>query len=94
MSFAWLARGLAGITAAVVRMIASISIWFASQIWFSAHACLALGPFDMSLPQWQTVDGFALGLSAIAAILLVGRKWEILVVLPVMALVSMAVSFL
>jgi chromate transporter len=94
MSFAWLARGLAGITAAVVGVIASISIWFASQIWFSAHACLAIGPFDMSMPQWQTVDGFALGLSTIAAILLIGRKWDILVVLPVMALVSIAVSLL
>ena len=58
MAVAWLARGLAGVTAAVVGVIASISIWFAGQIWFAAHASLALGPFDISLPQWHSVDGF------------------------------------
>jgi len=94
MSVAWLARGLAGITAAVVGVIASISIWFAGQIWFLAHARLTLGPFDISLPQWQAVDGSALGLSAIAAIMLIWREWDILWVLPTLALVSVAVSLL
>ena len=94
MSVAWLARGLAGITAAVVGVIASISIWFAGQIWFLAHAHLTLGPFDISLPQWQAVDGSALGLSAIAAIMLIWRDWDILWVLPTLALVSVAVSLL
>ena len=94
MSVAWLARGLAGVTAAVVGVIASISIWFSGQIWFVAHASLALGPFDISLPQWHSVDGLAFSLSAIAAILLIWRKWDILWVLPTMALVSAAISFL
>ena len=94
MAVAWLARGLAGVTAAVVGVIASISIWFAGQIWFAAHASLAFGPFNISLPQWHSVDGLAFSLSAIAAILLIWRKWDILWVLPTMALVSAAISFL
>ena len=94
MAVAWLARGLAGVTAAVVGVIASISIWFAGQIWFAAHASLAFGPFNISLPQWYSVDGLAFSLSAIAAILLIWRKWDILWVLPTMALVSAAISFL
>ena len=94
MAVAWLARGLAGVTAAVVGVIASISIWFAGQIWFAAHASLALGPFNISLPQWHSVDGLAFSLSAIAAILLIWRKWDILWILPAMAVVSAAISFL
>ena len=94
MSVAWLARGLAGVTAAVVGVITSISIWFAGQIWFAAHARLALGPFDISLPQWHSADGLTFSLSAIAAILLIWRKWDILCVLPDMALVSAAISCL
>jgi hypothetical protein len=46
------------------------------------------------LPQWQAVDGSALGLSAIAAIMLIWREWDILWVLPMLALASVAVSLL
>jgi len=59
-----------------------------------AHARFTLGPFDISLPQWQAVDGSALGLSAIATIMLIWREWDILWVLPTLALVSVAVSLL
>ena len=94
MSVAWLGRGLTGVTAAVVGMIASISIWFAGQIWFAAHTRFALGPFDISLPQWHSVDGLVFSLSAISTILLIWCKWNILWVLPATALMSAAVSFL
>ena len=93
MSVAWLARTLAGITAAVVGVIASVSVWFASRTWFKVQSSFTLGTLDVNLPQWQTLDGLPLCLSAIAAALVIWWKWDILWILPAVAFLSVAVSF-
>ena len=91
-SIAWLARALAGITAAVVGVIASLSIWFAGQIWFASHSGWTLGPLDLSLPDPGSFDPLSLSFSTLTALLLLWRKWDILWTLPLMALLSVGVS--
>ncbi len=51
MAIVWLARALAGITTAVVGVIDSVSVWFASQTWFKVQSSVTLGTLDLSLPQ-------------------------------------------
>jgi len=92
MSITWLARALAGITAAVVGVIASLSIWFAGQIWFSSHVEQSIGPLRLSLPDLGSFDPLSLSFSALSALLLLWRKWDILWTLPLMALVALGVS--
>ena len=92
MSIAWLARALAGITAAVVGVIASLSIWFAGQIWFSSHVARSIGPLHLSVPDLGAFDPLSLSLSALSALLLLWWKWDILWTLPLMALVALGVS--
>jgi chromate transporter len=92
MSIAWLARALAGITAAVVGVIASLSIWFSGQIWFSNHVERSIGPLHLSVPDLGAFDPLSLSLSALSALLLLWWKWDILWTLPLMALVALGVS--
>ena len=92
MSIAWLARALAGITAAVVGVIASLSIWFAGQIWFTSQVERSIGPLHFSLPDPGAFDPLSLSYSALAALLFLWRKWDILWTLPLMALVAIGVS--
>ncbi|MDT2031252.1 chromate efflux transporter [Planktomarina sp.] len=92
MSIAWLARALAGITAAVVGVIASLSIWFAGQIWFVSHIKRTIGPLHLSLPDLSSFDPLSLCFSALAALLLLWRKWDILWTLPLVALLAVGIS--
>ena len=92
MSIAWLARALAGITAAVVGVIASLSMWFAGQIWFVSHIERTIGPLHLSLPDPSSFDPLSLSFSALAALLLLWRKWDILWTLPLVALLAVGVS--
>ena len=74
------------------EVIASLSKWFAGQIWFSSHRDWTLGPLDLSLPDPGSLDPLSLSFSALAALFLLWRKWDILWTLPLMALLSVGVS--
>ncbi|MEX3016220.1 chromate efflux transporter [Gymnodinialimonas hymeniacidonis] len=76
-----LTGALSGITAAVVGVIANLSVWFALNVWFTG------GTFTLS-----ALDLRALALSALAAVLLVWRKWDLLIVLPIMAAAGIGIS--
>ncbi|MEJ6391297.1 chromate efflux transporter [Gymnodinialimonas ulvae] len=76
-----LTGALNGITAAVVGVIANLSVWFALNVWFDA------GTFAP-----EAFDPVALALSALAAILLLWRKWDLLAVLPLMATAGITAS--
>ncbi len=78
-----LTGALTGITAAVVGVIANLSIWFALNIWF------ADGTFALS-----ALDPRALALSALAAALLLWRKWDLLIVLPILAAAGIGASLI
>ncbi|MEO0619936.1 MAG: chromate efflux transporter [Pseudomonadota bacterium] len=82
----WLSAALAGVTAAVVGVIANLSLWFAMQVIFTEVRQVAAGPFTIFLPTWETLDPVALALTAIAAALMLWRGAGVLITLAVCAL--------
>jgi chromate transporter len=62
---------LAGVTAAVVGVIANLALWFALRVVF---ARMEPGPFALSLPDVTSVQPAALLLSALAGVALFGFK--------------------
>lgn len=68
--------GLAAVTAAVVGVIANLTVWFAGHVLFPA--------FDPSVPGWG-FDWRAGLLAVVAAMLVFGAKWGVIRVLAVSA---------
>ena len=76
---------LSGITAAVVGVIANLSLWFAAHVFFARVVTVDDGVFNMILPRPETLNGPALILACVAAALLLWRGWGLLSVLGVTA---------
>jgi len=72
---------LAGISAAVVGVILNLSLWFALHVMFGHVRESALGP----VPVWGTVSRTGLGLTGLAAALLLGLRMPMGLVLVLMA---------
>lgn len=85
-----LTGALQGITAAVVGVIANLSIWFALNVWFSSVERNAIG---LWVPDPATVNLVAIALSALAAALLLWRKLDLLIVLAIMGIAGVAASY-
>lgn len=79
---------LATITAAVVGVIVSLSLWFAAYVFFGHVHTIELGPIRTISPDIQTLNPIALILAGIAAILLLWRHWP----LPLVLLISATLS--
>jgi chromate transporter len=75
---------LAGISAAVVGVIANLSLWFALHVVFGELRDAAFGP----VPVWDTLSVVALALTALAAALLLWLRWPMAPVLALMAALS------
>ena len=61
---------LAAITAAVVGVIANLTLWFGLHVIFHQFSPLRAGPLHLDIPQLVAVDWPAVGLSVVAAVLL------------------------
>lgn len=61
---------LAGVTAAVVGVIANLALWFALHVVFADVTQLTMGPFDMTVPDPSSLRWPALLLSALSIIAL------------------------
>ncbi|PXW70518.1 chromate transporter [Loktanella sp. PT4BL] len=79
---------LAAITAAVVGVIANLSLWFALHVVFSQVDTVFFGPLQFIWPALNTLQPLALGLAAITGLLLLWRHWP----LPLVLLISAALS--
>ncbi len=66
---------LASITAAVVGVIANLSLWFALHTLFARLAPVELGPWSVALPVWSSVDVGAVVLAAAAMIATL--RWKV-----------------
>ncbi len=77
---------LAAITAAVVGVIAYLSLWFALHVLFKRGAIVAAGPLRLALPDPASFDWRAGILAAIAALLLFGLRWGVMRVLAAAAI--------
>lgn len=84
--------GLAALTAAVVGVIASLSLWFFVHVLFVRVDRLSWGPFNFEVPVWATLDWRALVLAALSAALLFSLRWKIIWVLGVAALGGLTLS--
>jgi chromate transporter len=65
-----LSGALAAITAAVVGVILNLALWLGLHVLFAEVGTLGLGPLAMPWPVWGTLDPWALGLMAVAAVAL------------------------
>jgi len=84
--------GLAALTAAVVGVIANLSLWFFIHVLFARVEQITTGPLHLGLPDWTTIDWRAAMLAAISAALLFGLKWNIIRVLGAAALGGLLLS--
>lgn len=99
----WIARleaaprlrgALGAITAAVVGVIANLSLWFAIHVLFAEVGRLEWGPIRAVLPDLASLNLGAAALALISAYLLLRRHWPIGGVLAVAALGGGAVSLI
>ncbi len=85
-----LQAALAGVTAAVVGVIANLSAWFALNVLFAAGARLQAGPVSVWLPAPASLDPKALALAVLAAAALFGLRLGAFRTLALAALAGLA----
>ena len=93
-SIAWLQGSLAAITAAVVGVIANLSIWFALHVLFRSVGQLDFGIGSIWWPEWATLDLKALAIGLAAAMMLFVLKWGIIRTLVICAAAGLALNTL
>ena len=87
-----LAGALQAITAAVVGVIANLSLWFGLHVLFDTVTTTNLGPLHLLTPDLTSLDPFAAALAIAAGYLLLRRHWSLPLVLALCALTSAAVA--
>jgi chromate transporter len=83
-----LSGALAAITAAVVGVIANLSLWFAMHVLFATLPEISLGPVHLILPDPASLRVVPALIAGIAAFLLLWRHWPLLLVLALSASAS------
>ncbi|MEO1676978.1 MAG: chromate efflux transporter [Pseudomonadota bacterium] len=83
---------LNGITAAVVGVIANLSLWFAAHVFFAHVGRIEAGPVSLVAPDSATLDLRAATLAVVAAILLLRLKMSLELTLAIMALGGLALG--
>jgi chromate transporter len=87
-----LQAALAAITAAVVGVIANLSVWFAAHVFFADVPVLSAGPVTVIAPVLSSMQPLAVLLGGVAAFLLLARQWTLPAVLGLSAAASAAIS--
>ncbi|UZK64813.1 chromate efflux transporter [Sphingomonas sp. M1-B02] len=85
--------GLAALTAAVVGVIANLSVWFAIHVLFARVDELRAGPLRVGVPDWASFEWRAGLLAAVAGVLLMRFNLSVLTVLAIAAAGGLALSF-
>ncbi|WP_066558814.1 chromate efflux transporter [Croceicoccus bisphenolivorans] len=84
--------GLAAVTAAVVGVIANLTVWFALHVLFETVDDARAGPLRFYIPNWPTFDWRAAVLAVIASLLIFKFKWSVIRVLAVSAAGGLALG--
>jgi chromate transporter len=88
-----LSAALTGITAAVVGVIANLSIYFSIHTLFSRTHTYDRGPIHLTVPVWETISPRALFVTVLAFVLVFRFKLSVLRVLGICAAVGAALYF-
>lgn len=88
-----LSGALTAITAAVVGVILNLSIWFGLHVLFDTLVHLDLGPLSLPWPDPASLNLQALGLTGLAALLMLGAKRGMAQTVGLMALAGIASHF-
>lgn len=88
----WLRGALAAMSAAVVGVIANLTVWFALHILFRRVGIWEVGPARIQLPAWDTLDWRIAVIAAFAALLLFRLRWGVLRVLGLAMLAGLALA--
>ena len=83
---------LDGITAAVVGVILNLSIWFALHVFFGTVTRVDWGIAQLWLPEITTIDWRVLPIALVAGFLLLARRWSMVRVLAVAALLGLGLT--
>lgn len=89
-----LAGALSAITAAVVGVILNLTLWFALHVLFREVKTPGDGLLALPVPDLQSLDPVALGLTATAAILMLGLRVGLAPSLALMAAVGLVAGLL
>lgn len=84
--------GLAALTAAVVGVIANLTVWFALHVLFTRTAPAVFGPFTLALPDWTSFDWKVALIGLVSAVLIFKLRWNVMRVLAVAAASGLALS--
>ncbi|WP_188772775.1 chromate efflux transporter [Novosphingobium endophyticum] len=76
-----LRSGLASLTAAVVGVIANLTLWFLLHVLFGRVGESHVGPLRLYDPDWSSLDWRAGLLAVLAAVLIFRFKWNVIKVL-------------
>jgi len=87
-----LATALAGITAAVVGVIASLAVYFAVHTLFGETRSITSGVVDLEVPVLASVQWAAVAITGLGFALIFWRGWSVLRTLGACALVGMVVG--
>ena len=88
-----IAAALRAITAAVVGVIANLSVWFAVHLLFAEVDAAHLGPLRLIQPSPDSFQPLALGLMLVAAFLLLWRRWPLPRTLASLAALGLLAGF-
>ncbi len=84
--------GLAGVTAAVVGVIANLTTWFVLHVLFERVATVESGPLRLYLPEWESFDWRAAAISIVAMVLVFRFRWGIVATLGVSAALGLVLG--
>jgi chromate transporter len=89
-----LSAALTGITAAVVGVIANLAVYFATHTLFDQTREVVWGPVHLDLPQLASIEPVAVGIAAVAMVLIFKLNWSVLRTLGVCAVLGLAAGLL
>ncbi|MBK8457307.1 MAG: chromate efflux transporter [Phyllobacteriaceae bacterium] len=88
----WLTSALAGVTAAVVGVIANLALWFGLHALFGSVGEAAFGPLTLPVPELAMFDWRAGLIAAGAGVALLRLRWNLFAVLGLAAAAGAAVA--
>ncbi|MFJ3408218.1 chromate transporter, partial [Promicromonospora sp. NPDC090134] len=87
-----LSAALTAITAAVVGVIANLALYFTTHTLFTGSTTWTAGPLSLDIPDVTSLEPVALGIAALAALLLFVVRWSVLRTLGVCAVLGLALG--